>query len=160
MENLEKSYIIEIGLKENLFDAFGNEILNSIKELGFDNFERVFVYDVYNVYGDVSLQLVKQITKNILLDHVAHNAKIYKYNNKKDEKKPCVEVWYKKQVTDPVAMTAIKAIKDLGIKNDVKIRCGKKYVFSGNNIKKDMIRQISEKILANTLIHDYIIKGI
>ncbi|MGB9643104.1 MAG: phosphoribosylformylglycinamidine synthase subunit PurS [Candidatus Ratteibacteria bacterium] len=153
-------YIVEIGLKKGLFDAFGNEIGQSIKELGIDNIESVNVYDVYMVYGDVNFSLVRRIAKDLLLDPVAQTMKIYRSGEKQKSSCISVEVWYKRGVTDPVAMTALKGIRDLGIKNDVRINCGKKYEFHTSRPDRKLIEMVCTKILANILIQDYIIKGI
>ncbi|HPO51883.1 MAG TPA: phosphoribosylformylglycinamidine synthase subunit PurS [bacterium] len=156
----ENVYVVEIGLRKGLFDAFGNEVAHSIRELGINGIDRVDVYDVYRVYGDVNFSLVRRIAKDLLLDPVAQTMKIYRCGEKQKSSCISVEVWYKQGVTDPVAMTAIKGIKDLGIKNEVKINCGKKYEFHGSKLNRELIEMICTKILANTLIQDYIIRGI
>ncbi|HOK80514.1 MAG TPA: phosphoribosylformylglycinamidine synthase subunit PurS [bacterium] len=156
----ENIYIVEIGLKKGLFDAFGNEVKHSIEELGINGIDSVDVYDVYMVYGDVNFSLVRRIAKELLLDPVAQTMKVYRADKNQKSSNISVEVWYKKGVTDPVAMTAIKGIRDLGIKNDIKINCGKKYEFHTSMIDRTLIELICTKVLANTLIQDYIIKGI
>ncbi|GEM_PF-363296 len=154
------AYIIEITLKKNLFDAFGNEILHSIRELGIDGIEKVYVYDVYKVYGDVDISTVRKIGRELLLDSVSQTMKVYRFDSKKKCKNPCVEVWYLPGVSDPVALTAMKGIRDLGIKNQLNINCGKRYEFIGKKLNRKTLETISTKILANTLIHQFIIKGI
>ncbi|OQB74144.1 MAG: phosphoribosylformylglycinamidine synthase [candidate division TA06 bacterium ADurb.Bin131] len=154
------AYIIEITLKKNLFDAFGNEVLHSIRELGMDGIEKVYVYDVYKVYGDVDISTVRKIGRDLLLDPVSQTMRVYQFNNKERCKNPCVEVWYLPGVTDPVASTAMKGIRDLGIKKRLNINCGKRYEFIGKKLDRKTLEIISTKILANTLIHQCIIKGI
>lgn len=156
----QKIYLVQIGLKKEFFDAFGQDVLHSIFELGIDCVEKVYVYDVYKVYGNVNISLVKKLAGMLFFDPVAHQMKIIEYKMHEKTKKPCVEVWYKQGVTDPVALTAIKAIKDLGIQANIKINYGKKYEFAGRNINKKILETISTKILANTLIQEYVIKGL
>jgi len=153
-------YIIRIGLKRNLFDAFGSEVLQSIRELGITGIDRVYVYDVYKVYGDVDISLVRKIGKELLLDPVSQVMKIYRFYDDEKCENPCVEVWYLPGVTDPVALTATKGIKDLGIRNQLGISCGKRYEFIGGKLNRKILETISTRILANTLIHSYTIKGI
>ncbi|MCM8814617.1 MAG: phosphoribosylformylglycinamidine synthase subunit PurS [Candidatus Omnitrophica bacterium] len=157
----QKIYLVQIGLKKGLFDAFGQDVLNSIRELGIQGIEMVHVYDVYKVYGDVNLELVKRIARALLFDPVAHEMKVGRYQH--DERKsilPYVEVWYRQAVTDPVALTAKNGIRDLGIAVDIDISCGKKYEFHARKIDRETVETIATKILANTLIQEFIIKGI
>ncbi|HPP66445.1 MAG TPA: phosphoribosylformylglycinamidine synthase subunit PurS [bacterium] len=153
-------YIIEITLKKKLFDAFGNEILHSIKDIGIERIEKVYVYDVYKLCGDIDISLVRKIGKELFLDPISQTMKVYRLNSGERCKNPSVEVWYLPGVTDPVAQTAMKAIRDMGIKNHLSISCGKKYEFVGEKLSKKTLEIISNKILANTLIHQFIIKGI
>ncbi|MCM8778068.1 MAG: phosphoribosylformylglycinamidine synthase subunit PurS, partial [Candidatus Omnitrophica bacterium] len=67
-----------------------------------------------------------------------------------------VDVFYKKGVTDAVAETVDIAVKDAGIKKDVKISTGKRYYIKGDLTKKE-IELICEKVLANRLVQDYVI---
>ncbi|MCM8828021.1 MAG: phosphoribosylformylglycinamidine synthase subunit PurS [Candidatus Omnitrophica bacterium] len=148
-------------MKKVFFDAFGQDILHSIRELGIEGIETVYVYDVYRVYGEVNFSLVKRIARSLLLDPVAHEMAVCRYqDNKLKRKLPCVEVWYRRAVTDPVALTAMKGIKDLGITVDINVSCGKKYEFSAANIDRPTLETIATKILANTLIQEFIIQGI
>ncbi|MCX7706339.1 MAG: phosphoribosylformylglycinamidine synthase subunit PurS [bacterium] len=156
----QKAYYVQIGLKKEFFDAFGQDVLNSIGELGMKGIEKVYVYDVYRVYGEVTLALVKKIAKELFLDPVAHEMSVYELKNEKKSGLPSIEVWYKPGVTDPVALTALKGISDLGISGDIRVSCGKKYEFKGDLITKVMLENIAKKILSNTLIQDFIIKGI
>ncbi|MCM8758879.1 MAG: phosphoribosylformylglycinamidine synthase subunit PurS [Candidatus Omnitrophica bacterium] len=161
--NIQKKrvYFVQIGLKKGFFDAFGQDVLNSILELGIEGISKVNVYDVYKVYGEISFSLVKKISKELLFDPVAHEMKIYSHSKDKTKLKiPSIEVWYKTGVTDPVAFTAIKGIKDLGVLSDIGISCGKKFEFFGSGITKEKLETIATKILANTLIQDFFINGI
>lgn len=158
--DMSRTYIIEIGLRKNLFDAFGWEVLHSIRELGIEGIDRVYVYDVYKVYGDIDILLVRKIGKELLLDSVSQVMKIHRFTRGKMCKNPCVEVWYLPGVTDPVALTAAKGIRDLGIKNQMNISCGKMYEFIGAKLNRKILEIISTKILTNSLIHTYTIKGI
>lgn len=160
LKEKQSVYFVEVGLKKDLFDAFGNEILNSIKELGINTIEKVYVYDVYKVYGSVSAGLVRRIAKSLFIDPIVHELRIYRENSKRKIRLPSIEVWYKPNVTDPVAQTAIKGIKDLGIQEDVNVSCGRKYEFSGSSVNVSILDEIAKKILSNSLIQDYVIKGI
>ena len=147
------NFIIEVFYKRNIFDAFGHQIERSIEEIGIKGIDKVKVSDLYSFDGDISLEEVKEIAENILLDKVSQ-----KYSTGKRFLKKrnvwIVEVWYKQGVTDPVAETTKKAIYDYGLKKEVNISTGKKYYIYGN-FNKNQIKKICERLLVNSLIHNY-----
>ena len=65
-----------------------------------------------------------------------------------------VEVYYKIGGTDTVAETVSIGINDIGIKRTFSIRTGKKY-YLGNNLSRQEIKKIAEKILCNTVVQKY-----
>lgn len=150
-----KNFYIEINLKKNLFDAFGNALKNSIMEMGIDDVNNAYVSEIYFLEGEILKKDVEKIAKTLLLDTVTQTLKIY---NKpmKIHNKTFIEVWYKKEVTDPVSLTALKGIKDLEINKNINIKCGKKYELEGD-LTPDIIEIICKKLLANTLIQNYLI---
>jgi len=147
------NFIVEIFYKSNIFDAFGHQIEKSIEEIGIKGVDKVKVSDLYSFEGNISLKEVKEIAENVLVDKVSQK---YFIGKKSDKKKHIwiVETWYKKGVTDPVAETTKKAICDYGLKKEINISTGKKYYIYGNfNITQ--IRNICERLLTNSLIHNY-----
>lgn len=152
---MSKKFYIEINLKKNLFDAFGNDIKNSITGLGIAGVDNVHVSEIYLLEGDISKNEVEKLAKNLFLDNITQTMKIYSKPVKTHDK-TIVEVWYKKEVTDPVSLTALKGIRDIGINKDIYVRCGKKYKIEGKLIDDD-IEIICKKLLANTLVQEYFI---
>jgi len=63
------------------------------------------------------------------------------------------EVWLKPGVTDPVAETTVRAIRDIGIGNDISAATGVRYVFKGK-VSRRTVEAICRSLLANGLIHD------
>jgi len=113
----------------------------------------VKVSDLYSFEGNINLKEVKEIAENILLDRVSQRYFAAKKSMKKGNAW-IVEVWYKKGVTDPVAETTKKAICDYGLKKEINISTGKKYYIYGN-FNKNQIKNICERLLVNSLIHNY-----
>ncbi|OIO37612.1 MAG: phosphoribosylformylglycinamidine synthase, purS protein [Candidatus Omnitrophica bacterium CG1_02_41_171] len=68
-----------------------------------------------------------------------------------------VEVWLKKGVTDTVAESAAKGIRDLGIKTIKNVKTGKKYLLFGSLSSKE-IEIICQRLLVNKVIQNYFIK--
>jgi len=147
-----KTYIVEIFYKKGLFDAFGYQTKKSIEELGIFSVKNVKVSQLYRFEGNINKKTIQKIVDEILLDKVSQK---FSFLEKKRNRKNIwsVEVWYKKGVTDTIAETTLRAIKDLGIKNKIKVSTGTKYVLKGN-IKKEEVETICQKILANPLIQN------
>jgi phosphoribosylformylglycinamidine synthase len=57
-------------------------------------------------------------------------------------------------VTDTVAGSVMKAVKDLGIDRELKVKTGQKYVFEGD-INLKTVRRIADKLLANPMVQEY-----
>jgi len=151
----ENYWIVEIFKKKNIFDVFGEEVKKSIKELGIFNIEEVKVSNLYKIEAKTDKKNISKIVKELLVDNVSEDYKIYKKGRKKKDYW-IIEIYFKEGVTDPVGETARKTILESGILNEVDVKTGKKYYIKGNLKEKD-IKEICEKILANTLIHNYII---
>jgi phosphoribosylformylglycinamidine synthase len=97
------------------------------------------------------------IASELLSDRITE---CYRVNSKSAFRKykfPIIEVLYKKGVTDTVAESIVKAIRDLGITKHVKINTGHKYCIHGN-VSRTVLDKIASKLLANTLVQEYKIK--
>jgi phosphoribosylformylglycinamidine synthase len=68
-----------------------------------------------------------------------------------------IEVWYKKGVTDIVSESVIKAVKDLGIEKEIKVKTRHRYYLYGK-VSHIVLNGIATKLLANTLIQEYIVQ--
>jgi phosphoribosylformylglycinamidine synthase len=150
---MNKNFYIEIHLKKNFFDAFGDDLKKSIIEMGITGINNIYVSDIYFLQGEISKKEMEKIAKNLFLDSITQTLTIYTKPPEVHNKK-IIEVWYKKQVSDPVSITALKGIKDMGINKNIQIRCGKKYQIDAD-IDKDITETICKKLIANTLIQDY-----
>jgi len=148
-------WIIEIFKKKNILDVFGEEIKKSINELGIFNIDEVKVSTIYKIESDTDKKKIEKIAKELLIDAVSEDFKIYRKTGKKKDYW-LVEVFLKEGVTDPVGDTAKKTIIESGILKNVVVKTGKKYYIKGN-LKENQVKEICEKILANTLIQNYFI---
>jgi len=146
-------FLVEIGLKDNLSDAFGRDVMHSAHELGIPGIRSVRVTEVYRLTGDVTRDLARRIAEGLLFDPVSQRMKV-RDRVPGVQGKTTIVVWYKKGVTDPVALTAQKGIRDLGIRKDISVSCGKKYE-CGGVLKKQDAETLARTVLANTLIQDF-----
>jgi len=152
-------YTVEVCNKKDIPDAFGQEIKNSIRETGISGIEEVFTADLYYFEGDISSEDIEKIAQDVLLDSVIQQYFLddVHIRNIKEEDYVVVDVFYKKGVTDAVAETVSVAIKDAGIKKEVRVSTGKRYYLKGVFTKEE-IERICDKVLANRLVQDYSIK--
>ncbi|MDR1662988.1 MAG: phosphoribosylformylglycinamidine synthase subunit PurS [Endomicrobium sp.] len=147
---------IDIFTKEEFKDSHGERVLSDILSIGIRDVKKVDYFPFYIIYGDINKSEAKTIASELLSDKITEGFKISSGAEKKS-KSSIIEVLYKKGVTDTVSESVIKAIKDLGITNDVKVKTGHKYYLHGN-VSQDVLNKIAVKLLANILVQEYKIK--
>ncbi|MDR0977707.1 MAG: phosphoribosylformylglycinamidine synthase subunit PurS [Endomicrobium sp.] len=149
---------IEIFTKEGFKDSRGEHVLSDILGIGIEGVAKVNYASLYIIDGAVTQDEAQAIASELLSDKITESYTI-------DSKSPhcgtfnsfVIEVFYKKGVTDTVAESVVKAVKDLGIVEEVKVRTGHKYYIYGN-VSHDVLDKIAVKLLANTLVQEYKIK--
>jgi phosphoribosylformylglycinamidine synthase len=146
---------IEIFTKKVFKDSHGEYILSEISGVEIKGITKVDYARIYIIDGDINKIEAKTIASELLSDKITEKFEIS--SNSKKSKNSVIEVLYKKGVTDTVSESVIKAIKDLGITKQVKVKTGHKYYLHGN-ISKTVLDKIAVKLLANTLIQEYKIK--
>ncbi len=144
-------YIIEIIPKTKNFTS----IIEQLKHLGYYNIEDVAVNKIYSITGNISKTKVLFITKKLLVDPIAED---YNVKNKINKSKYnfVINIWYKPQVLDIVAIYVEKAVKYLGLQKKIKVRCGTQICIKFSkkiNIKE--LKNLIEKIFMNPLIQEY-----
>lgn len=153
-------YKIEIALKNNVRDTHGENVRHDIKYLGVKHPPKVKYFPLYQIEGDLNLREINIIAKNLLIDPITQTCTIrfiseeYKAEGKKQSPKHTVEVWYKHGVTDTVAESVVKAVGDLGVKKQINVKTGQKYLFE-SSISLPAVKLITERLLVNSLIQQY-----
>lgn len=143
--------IVEVFYKEGVFDADGENIKKDIISIGID-VKEVLTSKLYKFDGNVSTKDLKKISEELLIDPIIQSYNISK--KRKVENSICVNVWYKKGVTDTVAETVLKGVRDLKIMTKLKVSTGQRYIIRGLS-QPEKIDLICQRILANTIIQDY-----
>ena len=147
---------IEVFLKEDVKDNIGEGIKGDIKDLGIKKVKRIETAQIYLLEGKISQNQKKMICENLLIDPLIQEYRINYELRITNYEKPywIVKVWPKKGVTDTVAETTEKGIRDLGINGIKKVRTGKKYLLVGS-LSSEKIETISHRLLANKVIENY-----
>lgn len=155
---MEKSvYIVEVCNRDDVVDVFGHEIEKNIRETGIKNIERVLTSVLYRFEGIEDKNQLIFIAEEILIDRVIHNYFLDDSNIKKRKEYRCVDVFYRRGVTDTVAETVITAVKDAGIKVTFSVATGQRYYLKGKLTDSD-IETICMKVLVNPLIQEYYVR--
>ncbi|MDR1942418.1 MAG: phosphoribosylformylglycinamidine synthase subunit PurS [Endomicrobium sp.] len=159
-------YEIEISSKKDFKDVRGLNIFSEISELGIKGVEKVTYSQVYKIAGDINSLEAKTIAAELLSDKITEKTSVKtaepseccslpnSFAGLQNQSLSLIEVFYKKGVTDTVAESVIKAVKDLGINKDIKASAGHRYYVYGK-ISQSALKNIAEKLLANTLIQEY-----
>ncbi|MCL2145235.1 MAG: phosphoribosylformylglycinamidine synthase subunit PurS [Endomicrobia bacterium] len=157
-------YIIEVLPKKGFTDLHGERVLADILQAGIKGVQKAGYSPVYAIDGITKTEadligretLSDKITETFFVAENSITAKGCgcKKQVSGDEKAHAIEVWFKKGVTDTVSESVVKAIKDLGINKEVKVKTGHIYYIYGA-VGKHILEKIAVSVLANTLIQDY-----
>jgi phosphoribosylformylglycinamidine (FGAM) synthase PurS component len=144
-------YQIEISFKKGFGDKHGEHIKHEISELGVQGITAVKYSPVYKFDGNLSLQEAERISSRLLIDPITEEYSINPENSAKG--RILMEIWLKKGVTDTVAESVAKAVKDIGINEPLNIKTGHKFVFKGK-VSAAAIKQVARKLLYNPMIQE------
>jgi phosphoribosylformylglycinamidine synthase len=155
-------YQIEITFKKGYRDRHGEHVYHDCVENGITGINGVSFLQVYRISGDVISAEIEGIASHLLTDPVNEIYTITPLDAASKRKAPVkgrheVEVWLKHGVTDTVAESVLKAVRDLGNEKEMTVKTGQKYVFSGK-ASPGMVRQIVERLLVNPMIQEYTVQ--
>lgn len=150
-------YEIEILSKSGFKNVRGEHIHSQVVQLGFKDVKKISYSPLYRIEGGINALEAKTIAAELLSDKITEMPKVRFVKSGKEEKNAAasvIEVWFKKGVTDTVAESVVKAVKDLGIMKEISVKTGHKYYLYGG-ISGAQLDKIAVKLLANTLIQEY-----
>jgi phosphoribosylformylglycinamidine synthase len=153
-------YTIEVHHQKKFRDRHGEHVRHDAQDLGIGTVPVVTFAQVYRVEGAISADQAQLAAARLLTDPVTETCTVTAVTTPaprgavKKLSARQIEVWLKPGVTDTVAESVGKALKDMGIMQDVRIKTGQRYVFQGPvTVKK--LRQIAERLLANPMVQEY-----
>jgi phosphoribosylformylglycinamidine synthase len=154
-------YTIETMLRKGFRDRHGEHVRQDILDSGIANAPKVRYSQLYRIEGDLTRQELEAIAARLLTDPVTDSYLIAGGERVPKKagggKRHDIEVWLKHGVTDTVAESVVKAVRDLGIDKDLKVKTGHKFVFEGT-VTAQAVRQIAERQLVNPMVQEYIIQ--
>ncbi|MCM8793683.1 MAG: phosphoribosylformylglycinamidine synthase subunit PurS, partial [Candidatus Omnitrophica bacterium] len=146
-------YQIEVKIKNDFFDPQREGLKKDILDLGVSSVSSVEVAQLYFLKGEISEIDLRRICEELLTDPLTQEYCLtvadYQYRRREDEF--TLVVAYNPGVMDPWEDSALKGIRDLGIKGVEAIRTAKKYVLKGA-LTQEELNFIADKLLVNKTI--------
>lgn len=153
-------YQLEILSKNSFKNQHANHVFHEIKEMGVKEIKHVSYSPIFKLDGDLNIREISKIARDLLMDPVTQTYTLcnpHRINRDREKTKASiyeVEVWYKAGVTDTTAESVKKALKDIGIQKNVKVKTGHKFVFEAR-LSQHNLEKIVKKLLVNKIIQDY-----
>lgn len=141
-----------------MVDAEGENVKRDINLMGV-KVDSVKVSKLYKFKTNMCRDDLKKVAESILTDPISQSYRLIYSQKVKPEVNNCtvIDVWFKPGVTDPVAETVIKAVRDMGFKKqEIEVKTGVRYVISPI-LSLDDAELISHRILANVNVNDFTI---
>jgi phosphoribosylformylglycinamidine synthase II len=150
---------IEVSVKAGFPDPEGDRLEKDIRDIGITTIKQARVSDVYLLEGELDETEVVKIGQELLTDPVVEDFSWGEgpLSRIEDENNHVVEVAYNPGVTDPVAGSVGKAIRDLGIAKVTSVKTARKYSLRGRLSGVDF-QSICDKLLVNSLIQHVVTK--
>jgi phosphoribosylformylglycinamidine synthase len=151
-------FTIETMLQKGFRDRHGEHVRQDILDSGVKAAPKVRYSQLYRIEGELTPQERETIAARLLTDPVTDTYRIHEGTGA-DARGAChaIEVWPKHGVTDTVAESVVKAVRDLGIGAAITVKTGHRYVFEGAR-SVAAVRQIAERLLVNHMVQEYTIR--
>ncbi|MCX5682902.1 MAG: phosphoribosylformylglycinamidine synthase subunit PurS, partial [Planctomycetota bacterium] len=143
---------IEVTFKPGARDVHGQEVLRQVRDLGLSRVKSVESARLFYLDSDAPRADVERIARELLTDPVVEQYRISDGARAAADGRPVVVVRRKPGVMDPVAISTLQAVADMGLEA---ARCAtaRKYYFSGKPTRKDL-ETAARAVLANSCIED------
>ena len=152
---------IEVRLKNHLTDSRGLGLVKDIHDLGITAARDGRVGNIYWLDGALSSHSLDIIGGRLLADPVTEEYRLQASVWPEDAAADChaIEVAYNAGVTDTVADTVMRAVRDLGVSGLKAVKTGKKYVIRGK-LDEGELDTIRERLLVNPIIQHVVTREV
>lgn len=147
-------YNIDVLIREDLVDAYGDGLLKDIEDLGIKGAKSARIVKTTEIEGDFDKNKLSMIGRDLLSDPVSQKFVIGSVKGKVIKDSWLIKVNYKPGVTDSVAETTMKGLLDMGIKKAKSVNTSTKVILRGN-LSEKKVDLICRKLLANPVIQTY-----
>lgn len=143
---------IEVYTRDGFPDAQGKSLTHDAHDLGLHSVENIRTADIYWIEGNITRGNLEELAEELLADPIVQYYRIDGY--RKGIVSPgihAIEVTYHSGVTDPVAETALKAIKDLGVVGVRAVKTARLYLITGE-LSTSELELLCQRLLLNPII--------
>jgi phosphoribosylformylglycinamidine (FGAM) synthase PurS component len=153
------TFLIQVTPLKKEFDPLAAHLQKILLERGLPAAEiKIQTKKLYRIPGTISSNDMLKWAEALLVDPVVESVVRYDENKANSSKKKpkegfTIDVWPKTGVTDPVAETVEKGLKDLGATGSIKASTATRYSFPKLS-NPDFLLPFAKDYLANELIHD------
>jgi phosphoribosylformylglycinamidine synthase len=150
---------IEVSVKAGFPDPEGDRLEKDIRDIGITTVKQARVSDVYLLEGELDEAEVIKIGQELLAGPVVEDFSWGEgpLSRIAGGDTHVIEVAYNPGVTDPVAGSVGKAIRDLGIATVTSVKTARKYSLRGDLSERDL-QSICDKLLVNSLVQHVVTK--
>lgn len=152
------NYCVEVASKPGFRDIRAENLETQIDQLGISGVERVEVRDRYYLSGDLSPELISDLTATLLHDVINEDARGFPLELDTVEDGDgayTVDVVLHPGVTDSPAESLMAGVAELGIAGVDQAATGTRYVIIGEALTRDTVERIATSLLANGVIQTY-----
>lgn len=130
-------------------------LLADAHALGFPEVNSFVCQELYFIQGKLTEDEQTVLINKLLCDPVTQ---YWQNENNEKNQTQVVEVILRPGVTDPVAEELIKRCHQIGIKGVKQAATGRRYLIqSAKSLNQDQLKLLAQRLLANSVIHDYAI---
>jgi phosphoribosylformylglycinamidine synthase len=133
-------------------DVHGEQVLARVKELGITSVEAVESSRLFYLDLEGAAATAERVARQLLADPVVETYQIADGTPAEPDPRPVVVVRRKPGVMDPVAISTLQAIADMGLEAH-RCRTARKYAFSGEPTQADL-QTVAAAVLANDCIEE------
>lgn len=150
---------IEVFVRRELKDALGEGLAHDARDLGVTGIEDIRAIQVYEIRGALSGKEVRRAAAELLADPVSQEFHVGEYTPADARDGWIVDVGYNPGVTDAVGASALKGLRDTGVRGAESVRTSMRYALTGKLTRRE-VDEVCRRLLANTVIQTYGMKQV
>lgn len=147
---------IECAVKQDYYDAEAEAVKSGAADLGLTVIKKVFFSNVTYLQGDIRPEDKIAIAEKLLVDLVTQEYAVDEVLNHPAHDAWSVEVTFNRGVTDMVAETTLKGLKDLGISGITAAKTARRYEIIGD-LTESQKEFITQKLLMNK-VNEHVVR--
>jgi len=145
-------HLVQVVARKGFSDPRARDALTALKEADATGVERVDFISCYLLEGDLTPENLEEIARRLLADRVIEDSWVNQDPPAVAAADQSLVVLPKPGVMDPVALSLLRALRDMG-HADVRARTGRRYLVSGP-VAPDSLLSAAKRVLMNEVIEE------